>query len=157
YAVAFSPDGNLVAAAGSDGMIRFFNATNGAVLKEFVSVPLATGPIAEVRPAWGTAQAKGSASILEPESLPEGTRVASLEVQPGKIKLNSRNDYAQLLVTAHLETGETADVTRMVKFGVKAGLAQVSPTGLLTPLTNGSGKLVVSLSGKSSEAPLTIS
>src|SRR5262252_3625235 len=54
YAVAFSPDGDIVAAAGSDGMIRFFNATNGVVLKEFVSVPLATGPIAEVRPAWGT-------------------------------------------------------------------------------------------------------
>ena len=52
YSVAFTPDGNTVAAAGSDGMVRLFNATNGAVLKEFLSVPLSKDAIAQTRPAW---------------------------------------------------------------------------------------------------------
>ncbi len=40
YAVGFSPDGNRVAAAGGDGKIRIYNAGDGALAKEFLSVPL---------------------------------------------------------------------------------------------------------------------
>jgi len=156
YSVAFTPDGNTVATAGSDGMIRLFNATNGAVVREFVSVPLSKQAIAQAPPAWGVSQGKATAPALEPESLPEGAHITSLEVQPTQIKLTSHNDYAQLLVTARLDSGETADVTRMVKFDVKPALAQVSPAGVATPLTNGLGKLVVSLAGKSSEASLGV-
>jgi WD40 repeat protein/mono/diheme cytochrome c family protein len=156
YAVAFAPDGNTVAAAGSDGMIRVFNATNGAVVKEFVSVPIAKDAIVEARPAWGVVPGKGASTELEPESLPEGARVAALEVQPTQVKFTSRNEYAQLLVTARLESGDTVDVTRMAKFSIKPSLAAVSGTGLLTPITNGFGKLVVSFAGKSSEASLAI-
>jgi WD40 repeat protein/mono/diheme cytochrome c family protein len=155
YSVAFTPDGNTVAAAGSDGMIRLFSATNGALIKEFVSVPLEKEAIAEVRPAWGTGPVKNSTSV-DPESLPEGAQIARLEVQPAQIKFTSRNDYAQLLVTAHLESGDTADVTRLVKFSVKPSLAEVSPTGLITPITNGLGRLVISFAEKSVEAPLAI-
>src|SRR5438477_4948317 len=43
YSVAFTPEGDTVAAAGSDGMVRLFNATNGTVTKEFDSVPLSKG------------------------------------------------------------------------------------------------------------------
>ena len=43
YSVAFNADGgSVVAAAGSDGMIRFFNATNGKVTVEFPAVTIAT-------------------------------------------------------------------------------------------------------------------
>lgn len=155
YSVAFTPDGATVAAAGSDGMIRLFNATNGAIVKEFVSVPLAKDSIVETPPAWGKAPAT-TAAVTEPESLPEGARVASLDVQPAQLRFTSRNDYAQLLVTARLESGDTADVTRLVKFSLKPALAEVSSTGLLTPVTNGLGKLVVSYAGKTAEAPLAI-
>jgi len=156
YSVAFTPDGGTVAAAGSDGMIRLFNATNGAVLKEFVSVPLAKEGVVQSKPTWGTAPSRTASSALEAESLPEGVRVTSLEIQPAELKFSSRNDYAQLLVTAHLDSGDTADVTRLVKFSVKPSLAEISSTGLMTPLTNGSGKLMVSLAGKSAEARLAI-
>ncbi len=77
YSVAFAPDGATVAAAGSDGMIRLFNATNGAVLKEFASVPLTKDAIVESGPAWGTAPAKAGTSSLEPDSLPEEARDCS--------------------------------------------------------------------------------
>ena len=156
YSVAFTPDGSTVAAAGSDGMIRFFNATNGAVVKEFVSVPLVKEGIVEARPTWGRGSAKSPSAAPESESPPEGLRVAGLEVQPAQVKITSRNDYAQLLVTAHLESGETVDVTRVAKFSIKPSLAEVSTTGLLTPMTNGFGKLLVSFAGKSSETSLAI-
>jgi WD40 repeat protein len=157
YSVAFTPDGNAVAAAGSDGMIRLFNATNGAVLKEFSSVPLTKDAIVEARPAWGSAPpVKEMSSAVEPESLPEGARISALEIQPAQVKFTSRNDYAQLLVTARLESGDSVDVTRLVKFTVKPPLAQVSSTGILTATNNGFGKLMVSFEGKSADIPLAI-
>jgi WD40 repeat protein len=156
YSVAFTPDGGTVATAGSDGLIRFFNATNGALVKEFVSVPLAKDALPETRPAWGSGTALAPVAAFDPESLAEGARVAALEIQPRQIRFSSRNDYAQLLVIARLESGDTADVTRMVKFTIKPSLAEVSSTGLLTPRTNGAGTISVSLAGKSSEIPLAI-
>lgn len=42
YSVAFNADGSEIAAAGSDGMIRFFNATDGKVVLEFPAVEIAT-------------------------------------------------------------------------------------------------------------------
>jgi WD40 repeat protein len=156
YSVAFAPDGSFVAAAGSDGMIRFFNSTNGALTKEFVSVPLTKDTMVQGRPAWGANPAQTATGATESESLPEGARVVGLEVQPAEIKLTSRNAYTQLLVTARLDSGDTADVTRMVKFLPKPALVEVSPTGLLTPLTNGFGKLVVSLGAKSGSVSLAI-
>jgi WD40 repeat protein/mono/diheme cytochrome c family protein len=157
YSVAFTPDGGTVATAGSDGMVRLFNVTNGVLVKEFVSVPLTKESIVEARPTWGAPPAKSLArSSIEPESLPEAARVIALDIQPPRILFTSPNDYAQLLVTAHLESGDTADVTRMAQFSVKPRVAEVSSTGVLTPLTNGSGKLVITLAGKTSELPLSI-
>src|SRR5207248_810661 len=51
YSVAFGPDGATIAAAGSDGIVRLFNATNGAILKQFVSVPLTNTSAASSQPA----------------------------------------------------------------------------------------------------------
>jgi len=154
YGVTFSPDGNVVAAAGSDGMIRLINATNGAVIKEFASVPLSKGPIATVQPTWGMGGKQ--MERLEAETLPEGARVVGLEIEPAQVRLSSRNDYVQLLVTARLDSGDTADVTRLAKFTLKPLVAEVSPRGILRPLTNGSAKLIISFSGKTAELPLAI-
>jgi WD40 repeat protein/mono/diheme cytochrome c family protein len=40
YALAFSPDGQSVAAAGEDGRVRLISTTDGQVMKEFVPVPV---------------------------------------------------------------------------------------------------------------------
>jgi WD40 repeat protein len=43
YAVAYKPDGTLLACAGGDGVIRFINAVDGAIVHEIQPFPL-TGP-----------------------------------------------------------------------------------------------------------------
>ena len=156
YSVAFSPDGNVIAAGGSDGMVRLISATNGNVLKSFASVPLAKGTVAETRPVWATSVVKATELALVSESLPEGAAVTNLEIQPSQLKFVSPNDYAQLLVTARLDTGDTADVTRTVKFSMKPPLGEVSPGGVLRPLKNGNAKLSVSLGTKNLEMPVEI-
>ena len=40
YALAFSPDGNTLAASGEDGKVRLIATANGSIAKEFVPVPL---------------------------------------------------------------------------------------------------------------------
>lgn len=42
YAVAFRPDGQQVASAGFEGMIRLNDAATGKLIREFIAVPLAT-------------------------------------------------------------------------------------------------------------------
>lgn len=156
YSVAFSPDGTKVAAGGSDGKVRIFNSTNGAVIKEFVSVPITKGTVVAAKPAWASTAVKTVEPAIEPEALPDGAKVVSLELQPARIKFGSPNEYAQLLVTAKLASGDTADVTRLVKFAIKPDVAEISPRGILRPLKNGSTKLIVTLGGKSAEAPVEI-
>jgi len=40
YAVAFHPDGSQIAAAGSDGIVRIYNTSNGETINQFVPVPI---------------------------------------------------------------------------------------------------------------------
>jgi WD40 repeat protein len=159
YSVAFTPDGAKVAAAGSDGFVRYYNATNGALLKEFVCVPLTTNApatLARVTEQSGRPKSEistpSSPAPLSPESLPEGAQVTALELQPAHLKFTSPNEYAQLLVTARLASGDSVDVTRMVKFDLKPDLAEISPRGILKPTKDGVGLLTITLLGVSPSA-----
>ena len=49
YALAFSPDGQSVAAAGEDGHVRLISTTDGTVTKEFVPVPVSDAKSARTR------------------------------------------------------------------------------------------------------------
>jgi WD40 repeat protein/mono/diheme cytochrome c family protein len=156
YSVAFSPDGNMIAAGGSDGMVRLFNATNGSVIKEFLSVPVSKEAAPATRAAWAAAASKSIEPAITSEPLPKESKIVALELQPDRIQIESPNDYAQLLVTARLDSGDTVDVTRTAKFTIKPDIAAVSSRGLFQPIKNGQGKLVVTLEGKSAEAPVEI-
>src|SRR5437660_2559025 len=50
-----------------------------------------------------------------PEQLPPGTKVVRLEAMPTAIALKNPYEYAQLVLTAQLSTGEKIDVTRLAK------------------------------------------
>src|SRR5262249_21036578 len=93
YAVAFHPDGEVLAAAGSDGSVRLIDVEKGTVRKEFV--PVTVQPKAPPVAAGATAgprldEAAGS------ETFPGGS-VTALEVQPPALHLTSPHSYAQLV------------------------------------------------------------
>ena len=89
-----------------------------------------------------------------PEQLPKQA-IVSLELSPPELKLANAHEYTQVLVTARLADGGTADVTRFAKFSADG--AAVSATGIVTPKADGAGKLRVEVAGKTAEIPLTIS
>jgi hypothetical protein len=90
------------------------------------------------------------------EKLPDGAKVEKLTVQPARVELAGPFAYAQLLVTAHLEGGDTLDVTRLAKVAAPKFI-KVSPAGQVRPAADGSGKLTVTLASQSVGIPVTVS
>jgi hypothetical protein len=91
------------------------------------------------------------------EQLPTGLKVVSIEAQPASIELQHKFDYRQVLITGKLASGESADLTRMVK-ATQEGLAvTVSSDGLVRAKADGTSKLTFSFADKSIEVPVRVS
>jgi hypothetical protein len=82
--------------------------------------------------------------------------ITSLEITPPVVKLSGARDYTQILVTAKLATGDSADVTRFSKFTASGAGVTISPSGIATPSANGNGKLLIEAGGQKVEVPLTV-
>src|SRR5262249_36578314 len=127
YAVAFQPDGKLLAAAGADGVVRLIDTASGQVVRQVAPAPI-RGETTEADPGDAPtvaslpqgAQAAGS----ETETLPKDRALRAIEVLPAELRLVNRFDVAQLVVTGTLDTGETIDVTRMVETRLSADVAE---------------------------------
>ncbi len=89
------------------------------------------------------------------EPLPK-EEIVSLEVIPAEISLRTAREYAQMVVTAKLKSGGTADVTRFATFTPSGPKVSVSATGVLRPESNGAGKLQIAFAGSSAEVPLLV-
>ena len=90
------------------------------------------------------------------EKLPPNAKVLRLDARPSAIELTQPFAYAQLVVTAQLDGGGTADVTRLAAVSVP-GVVKVSPTGLVRPAANGTGELPASIGGASVAIPVRVS
>ncbi len=152
YAVAFRPDGNIIAAAGSDGIVRLIDAATGQVTKEFSPAPVK--PTNAAAPSQLAANFKPAVEKLETESLPPGTKVVGLEVLPASIKLTSPFDYAQLLVTAKLDNGDRVDATRLVQAQSAAATVTISPTGIVKATADGASAIGVKLGDQTATVPV---
>ena len=155
YAVAFRPDGKVLAAAGADGMIRLLNPETGSLVKEFAAGRRSRPPRSPRTPRSRPSRPSRRRAV-ETEVLPKGASLAALEVQPKEIRLTNRFAYAQLLVTGKLASGETIDVTRMVEPSLSAAIAEVSRSGLVRPRADGKATLTLRLAGKTAEVPVTV-
>ncbi|WP_165072666.1 DUF1549 domain-containing protein [Paludisphaera rhizosphaerae] len=150
YAVDFRPDRKVLAAAGSDGLVRLIDPETGSLIKEFVPVPIAGS-------AEGNLAAAGSPARLnlpeEPASseTPPAGEVVALEVEPREVSLRSPASYAQLVITAKLASGDAFDATRMVEMKVEGDAVEVSHAGLVKPKADGSAKVVLAIGGKTVE------
>jgi hypothetical protein len=91
-----------------------------------------------------------------PEALPTGAQVVSLDVQPAKVTLSGRYAAAQLVITAKLASGDSADVTRIAKLQLDGGVADVTPLGQVKPLRNGAGMLRIEIAGKTASAAVEV-
>jgi hypothetical protein len=89
------------------------------------------------------------------ESLPPNAKVLKLDTYPAVIEFSHPFDYVQLLVTAHLDGGATADVTRIATIH-RPGVVSMSPTGLVRPSANGTGTIAISLNGLSASIPVRV-
>lgn len=153
YAVAFSVDGQRVVAAGSDGTLRSYLVATGELLVE--------KPVVEVS---GDAQLVADEEDVDrrPKHMDTGEEtfdrvadVVSLVVEPTEIQFNGRFETIQMLVTATLADGTTADVTRVADVA-PANVASVTRTGLVLADADGSSTLKVTLGKATTDVPVTV-
>ncbi len=78
-------------------------------------------------------------------------RPARLEVEPAAIDLGA-GGLRQFVVTARLADGSVRDVTREAHYSAEGGAAEVSPSGVVTPNRDGTGRVVVEALGLRAEA-----
>ncbi len=155
YSLAFRPDGQVLAAAGSDGLVRLINPETGALIKKFVPEPVSEGQKVESKAA--VAVAAKTDEIIETETPPSGVKIVSIKAEPEAIKLTDRFSYVQLLVTGKLDSGDVIDVTRMVESKVSAPLVDVSRSGIVRPTADGQGVLTLSVADAKLDIPVTVS
>jgi WD40 repeat protein len=154
YAVALDPSGKWVAAAGGDGIVRLIDAGSGAIAKQFTPAPITAAPaaLANAQPSV----ARRPSEPLPTEVLPADSKVVQLDVQPQSINLANRSDYAQLLVTAQLDSGETLDVTRIIAAELSSKIVEVTATGLVQAKADGDDQMTVALGGQSMTVPVHV-
>ena len=146
YAVAYSPDGSTVAAAGADGLIRMINPVDGSIVRELEPVTIDESAAASVAVVATESNVELDALSVN-ETLPEGRTLASIEVSPTVAKLNGPWSYQQLLVTGILDTGDRVDVTRMSQFSLPDTAGQITPAGKLNASSDGMSAVVVQAGG----------
>ncbi|AMV40660.1 DUF1549 domain-containing protein [Planctomyces sp. SH-PL62] len=156
YATDFRPDRKVLATAGGDGLVRLIDAETGALVKEFVPVPISGSAEGNLAAAAAPAALALPEEPTASEALPAGAVVSALEVEPRAIVLDSPAAYAQIVATAVLASGETIDATRMVDLKVEGNAVEVSRGGLAKPRADGSAKVVLALAGRTVEIPAEV-
>ncbi|MDP7205829.1 MAG: hypothetical protein QGH11_09685, partial [Pirellulaceae bacterium] len=91
------------------------------------------------------------------ETLPKNLKVISLKAYPDQVKLNNPFAYRQVLLTGTLKTGETIDLTRLVKLESNPTAVSVSKNGLVRPLANGSEELAFRFGRFTINVPVEVS
>ncbi|MCH2210981.1 MAG: DUF1553 domain-containing protein [Fuerstiella sp.] len=153
YAVRFAPDGKTIAAAGADGVIRFINPADGAIMRELL--PVEVDPVAsESMGIVADESVKELDALSSNEKLPDGLPLTAIEVSPPVARLNGPWSYQQLLVTGILETGDRVDVTRLSKFSLPADIGQITAAGQLWARSDGAAAVLVQTGNHIKAVPL---
>ena len=154
YAVALSPDGNRVAAAGGDGKVRILDTHTSAEVTAFSPVEI-TGRVDSegqharaMKPREHAEVNNEHDYVANPrkDASPDG--VTKLTIEPLTVTLDGPARYAQIIITATLASGADIDVTREVHYEFSSPVATVTSAGLATPRENGHATLAVSLEDK---------
>ena len=159
FAVALSPTGDRVAAAGGDGAIRLIDTKSGSLVTSFVPVEIkkaeANAPVAASVAAAANPTAT-DARIRDAEPALPTDEVVKLEVEPASIQLDSPARYAQIIAMAEFKSGAKIDVTGRAKFTFSDPVAVANSLGFVSPATNGHATLTVALDDKSQNVDVQV-
>ena len=167
YAIALDANGRL-AAGGSDGRLRVWNCENGQMVFDVDVTPSATtvatdgDSIAELRAkrlsdiASGHVNERASAEFLKEVDSFLISRVASIDVQPASLTLDTWNASAQITVSATMENGEVRDATRVALLTSSSPNVWLSKRGWVQPLENGDCNIEVQIGGHKKTLPVNV-
>src|SRR5262249_15585225 len=97
------------------------------------------------------------AAAPAPEQLPPGAKIVKLEALPTAIDLKNAFDYRQLVLTAHLESGDKIDVTRLAKAAANpANVVKISERGLVRPAADGNAMIDFTIADQSIQIPVKV-
>ncbi len=96
YAVAFRPDGKVLAAAGADGLVRLLNPETGSVVKEFAPVTVKTAAVAP----------GGQSRACRPQARRAGRhRDAAAKFETDRARSRAQGSHAHQSVSLHSASG----------------------------------------------------
>ncbi len=147
YTIALSPNGEQLAAAGGDGMVRLYSTQNGSPLTAFR--PIEITPAAEDKAnvaTTATAEMPEDVAATGNEPLlSDINTIVKLQVEPAEVTLDAPSRYAQLVVTAELASGAKVDVTRHVKYEFASPVGKINTAGVVRPVADGHSQLRIGL------------
>ena len=156
FAVSFNPDGSQVAASGPDGMVRIVDVSAGTISKSFLPVTI-TPEAKIVEKTSGNTRTLDKRKPLDSEKIPEGRSVVKLSVVPADaIRIDNPYRYAQVIVSAQLDSGDVIDVTRIAKKTLRNDKATISETGIVRGVSNGTSAIDFSLAGRKTSIPVEV-
>ncbi len=145
YSIRFAADQSLIV-AGDDGKIRRYDPSGQLGLVIEPIDPSSVQSVSQTQIAFDPivwTRDRVAKSDHASENVPLADQVTSLQIAPNAVSLSGPLSYTQTVVTAVLQDGSTADVTRAVAWSVPNFIA-ATPTGLLRPIANGRGPATVS-------------
>ena len=130
YAVDWHPDGNTIAIAGGDGLIRILNAQDASLAGIFHAAPVAGDPDRDI---------------------------LAVSVDPQRIELTNPYDYAQLVISSWQAGSPAQDITRTASISGAEDLLSFSGNGLVRARASGEGTLRIDHQGHVVEVPVRVS
>lgn len=106
--------------------------------------------------ALGAFSALAQEPAPEVEKLPETLKVKSIAALPATISLAGPHAYRQVLITATLESGETADVTRMVELVGTPQSVSVTANRLVAAKVDGKEELTFRYGAMEVKVPVEV-
>ncbi|MCS5629872.1 MAG: DUF1549 domain-containing protein, partial [Pirellulaceae bacterium] len=90
------------------------------------------------------------------ETLPAKLKINSITVEPAAMEFSVGRDYRQLRVTGQLESGQIADLTRMLSIRKTPRHVQISADGIVTPISIGQETVTVQFGKYSATLAVTV-
>ncbi|HEV3167152.1 MAG TPA: DUF1549 and DUF1553 domain-containing protein [Isosphaeraceae bacterium] len=105
---------------------------------------------------WVYTLIAGLCAVLPTESWAESVP-DRIQLEPGAIRLEGARARQQVAVTGHFADGSVCDLTAAARFTIEPEpVANVSPTGVVTPRYDGEARLVVEAATQRAEVPVLV-